>query len=125
MFVEQLELEDFLNYIRTHESSKGYSWNHFDEKNIHNFSNNKNGVIAFAIEGIYYSFSDFDYCTNFTVKPYPGLHDKKWLNYMYGKFGTPYRVAFEAFRKKEKQNILDGISNRFDKDTYEYKNELN
>jgi len=121
MFVEQLSKEDIIEYITNYELPKydDYMKNQYDFKAITNYKVSE-GKITFRIRDKKFKFTDFDYTTNYIIACYNGVHSKRWLNFMYKRFGEEYKQAFLSFREREKIEVLKAAEKRFDEDTSKY-----
>ena len=121
MFVERLTIEDIKEYIINYELSqyddfvkKDYDFNAVSNLKV------SDGKITFRIRDIKFKFTDFDYKSNRIISLYDGVHSKRWLNFMYKRFGEEYRQAFLSFREQEKIAVLNATEKRFDEDTEKY-----
>lgn len=117
MFVEQLSREDLIDYITKHELVKydeytrsQYNFNAITDYNV------CEGNITFRINNKKFMFTDFDYLENSRKS----THNKRWLYFMFKKFGNPYKLAFLAFREQEKKRKLKAIEKGFDDETLKY-----
>ncbi|MGN0798196.1 MAG: hypothetical protein ACI4L7_01280 [Christensenellales bacterium] len=121
MFVEQLSIEELINYIID------YDLPQYDEHVRHQYDFDaiadykvSDGSVTFRIDDMIFNFTDFDYATNYTRDLRYGLHNEKWLNFMTRKFGKTYTSAFLNFRKKEKEILLKVTAKNFDNNTINY-----
>ena len=121
MFVEKLSKKDIIEYITKYElpNYDDYVKSQYDFSAITNYKVGE-GKITFKIRDKKFKFTDFDYTTNYTIALYNGVHHKRWLSFMYKRFGEEYRQAFLSFREQEKIAVLNATEKRFDEDTEKY-----
>ena len=120
MFVERLLKKDFLEYaLRDSFVRDEYVRFGANENVMREFTVEK-GRVAFSIGRIDFVYTDFDANNNYMFRGYNGSHDKNWIKFMYGKFGSDYQHEFYKFRTQERRRLLDRVSEQFAKETLGY-----
>lgn len=121
MFVEQLSKEDFIDYLTKYELVRydEYTKSQYDFNAITDYKVCE-GKVTFRINDKKFKFTDYYFRTNYIIVLRRDAHDKNWLNFMFKKFGNPYKFAFLKFRELEKSRVLDETGAIFDNDTLNY-----
>lgn len=120
MFIQKLNKSDFVNFIKAIYSNTNYLIDFTqDIDNMISFKKTDKRVVI-KTPNIIYNFTDFDFQKSGNYNLIDGNHDKRWLKFMYGKFGDEYKQAFLVYRETEKQQVLERCSKKFDSYTEEF-----
>ena len=126
MFIEKLQKEDFVSFIKEITNGKYFMIDGlFNVDSIKNFKY-EDGVVSFKNRYLVFTFSDFSYRNSADVKRIipQKEYNERWLRFMYLKFGDEYKKAFLFHRIQCKANAITDFASNYDKETKSYAERL-
>lgn len=122
MFIEKISKEEIIafskDFLKKFQEENPHIY--FELNQIFRYKKNK-GVVTFALSGVAFTVSDFDFKNDYLTNCNRFGVDKAWLKFMYDKFGEEYKKAFFKNREKQRQLVIKETANKFDLSTAEYK----
>ena len=126
MFVEKLKKEDFVQFIKEITNGKFFMISGlYDTTKLENYKV-EDGKVTFNNTYIKFVFTDFNFTDSGRenrIVPQKE-YSKRWLKFMYERFGEQYKSAFLAHRKELRSDALKNFASSYDENTKKYADEL-